>query len=131
VLHLELRCGSLTGPLDIALPLALLDAAPDPAADAADGDAKTRVEGHLRLAHVTVTTRIGFRASAFDVASMQPGTVLATGHPSHADVEIAVNGRRAFTGILGRHLGHVGVRVLRDAAEESTPSRSSRRISPS
>ena len=54
--------------------------------------------------------------------------MLSTGHPSHADIEVAANGQRLFTGMLGRHLGHAGVRILREVIDDSTTSRSSRRI---
>jgi flagellar motor switch protein FliM len=133
LLDFELQLGASSGAFSICLPAALLTdfvlgegaLALPPSSE----PARHLVEAHLRAAQVPVVVRLpGFRIAARDGATLAPGQVLETNHSFHGNVELHVNGRRLFLGALGRHQGHVGLRVLAPVDSTTpTPSRVMRR----
>lgn len=127
VARLGLRSGPIEGHFTIVLPLALVAGAAPEVTDAGGGDDAALVEQHLRAAAVPVTARVGCRVAALDIASLQVGTVIPTGHQLHGAVEVTVGGRRRFVGMLGREQEHVAVRILRPAGEDDATIRPNRR----
>lgn len=135
-----IRCtivaGEHTGDLSLLLPAACVEGFArgrvghtGPAPMAPD-DLRRLLEQHLRAATIPVAVRLtGFRLTARDGASLAPGQVLESNQAFQGTVELHVNGRPRFLGALGRHQGHVGVRILDRLEGSAIPPRPLRRTS--
>lgn len=135
LLEFEIQAGEVRGPLTLCLPATQLAGfvADGPAAAGSRAvpaePARALLEAHVRAARVPVVVRLpGLQLSARDSATLAPGQVLETSQLFHGTVELHVSGRRLFQGALGRHQGHVGLRVLGPVEATSfTPPRVMRR----
>lgn len=140
--RMEITSGAATGALTIGVPLGGLErflqqevaAAParprlKPADQAA---ARALIEAHLREASVPITARLPeFQVATADIVRLRPGQVLRTGQPVQSEVDVLINGRPLFVGVLGRQQGFMGLRILRPAkAGPRRPTSSRGRIAP-
>lgn len=130
VINLDVRSGGTSGLMTVCLPLMalehflqekagpLLHVARVRAEDRAT--ARVNVEHHVRSAALPVVVRLPeLTLTAFDVATLREGQVLQTGLPLGGEVDVIVNGRRLFTGTLGRSQGAVGVRLAREVSPDA------------
>jgi flagellar motor switch protein FliM len=124
-LAFTLRCGNASGAMAFVFPARVLGGAV-PAGTAEPS--RPVMEAHLAAMTIPLSVRIHLRVPAFEIAALREGQVLETGHPSHGDVEVASNGRPLFAGVLGRHQGHVGVRILRPLTPDANSTPNTRRI---
>lgn len=131
-----LEVESVTGSLSWLLPASRIDgflrgtpgAAPPP--PPSEEQTRAALERELRAATVPVSVRLtGLRLTAREGATLRVGQVLASNQTFRGDVELHVNGRPRFLGALGRHQGHVGLRILERLDGSAIPSRLLRRTS--
>lgn len=136
VLTCRLASEGMDGDITLVLPAACIDGfvrgTPGAPRAVAPKPELTRaaIEQQLRAAVVPVTVRLtGLRLTAREGATLRVGQVLASTHTFHGDVEMHVNGRPRFLGALGRHQGHVGLRILERLDGAAIPPRLLRRTS--
>lgn len=125
VSHLALRAPTFTGLIAIGVPLAAVEplvAAPAPppaAAPVVRSATRARMRQGLQQARVTGTVRLpAIRLKARAVLALRPGQVVETGITVGGAVELHVNGKPCFTGLLGQRNGRMALRVART---ESSP----------
>jgi flagellar motor switch protein FliM len=126
VVELELRSGPLTGPVTLALPFAALQAFLQErdvkrTEGAASSDRATpcrsRVTAALRQARLDLSVRLpAFRLSARTLAGLAAGQVLHTGYAAESAVEVHVNERLRWLGVLGQAQRYVGVRITQSVS---------------
>jgi flagellar motor switch protein FliM len=127
VVTFELRTGSFSGLITMCLPMSALEqplqekqAARQPQVRAALLEAaagRAAIGAELRGARLGVDARIPvFSLSARDLAALAPGRVLDTGHPVDVPIELYVNDRLRFAGVLGRLRRRVAFQVTQTVA---------------
>ena len=127
VVTLELRTGSFSGLITICLPMGALEQplqekqaarqSPVRAALPETSAGRAAIGVELRSARLLVDARIPmFSLSARDLAALAPGRVLDTGHPADVPIELYVNDRLRFAGVLGRLRRRVGFKVTQTVA---------------
>ena len=71
---------------------------------------------------VTNVTLVAFlaetRMTVRDLLTLQPGDILQTSKPTHAEVILQVEGRNKFAGVLGRHKENRALKITRLAEVE-------------
>ncbi|HEY4321487.1 MAG TPA: FliM/FliN family flagellar motor switch protein [Gemmatimonadales bacterium] len=118
------QCGPTEGTLTITLPAAIFAA---PVVERDEPPARESLESHVRSVAIPVTARLHVRVPAAQLSQLHEGFLLETGKASHAEVEIASQGRPLFAGVLGRHAGHVGVQITRVIMREPDATTTKRR----
>jgi flagellar motor switch protein FliM len=139
VANIEVRSATFSGLMTLCLPLLSLEVflqekptrhSHNNRASAHERTAgKALIEQTLRATRLEMTAKFPpFLLRARDIASLQVGQVLHTGHPCDVPIEVHVRGRRRFLGALGQSRRYVGLKitqVLADARHEAS-ARSSR-----
>jgi flagellar motor switch protein FliM len=139
VANIEVKSGSFASLLTICLPLISLEnflqEKPTRLSHNMRGSSEERaqyrqlIEAALRAARLPMTVQFPpFLLKTEEIAGLQVGQVIHTGHPSDVPIELHVRGTRRFLGTLGQSRRCLGMRitqVLGDAQHEAAP-RSSR-----
>ena len=134
VAELEVRSGQATGMMTVCLPWHALEKflqekgtrhmLTAPGADTARAQSRPALESAVRNVGVPVTVRFPpFLLRTSDLAQLEVGTVLRSGHPADAPLEVRVARQVRFLGSLGQSRGALGLRVTHlfdEAPTEST-----------
>jgi len=79
-------------------------------------DARAAMLAHIELAPVVVTVRLGdIRATVGEIAALEPGDVLLTSTGPDLSVNVLVEDRRVFSGMLATSAGRYAVRIAAPA----------------
>ncbi len=127
VANIEVRAGPFNGLMTVCLPLLALDAFLGDKTAAAGRLASKQltpsettrniVEQTIRGAQVDVIARFPiFRLAAHEVAAMSVGQIIRTAQLVEGPVEVHVNGRCRFEGVLGQLRRNIGVRITQPVA---------------
>ncbi len=127
--NIEVRSGSFSSLLTICLPLLSLEGFLQEKstrhshnlrvtpAERAQG--RARIEDVLRSSRVSMTARFPhFSLKTRDIAGLQVGQVVHTGHSCDVPIEVFVRGRRRFLGILGQSRKYVGLKITTTLSEK-------------
>jgi flagellar motor switch protein FliM len=137
VANLEVRSGQFNSLVAMCLPLISLESflgerargisttSKGPVVTAAVRD---QVEAAVRGAHVDLSVRFPpLRLSAREVAGLKVGQIIQTSQPIDGPIELLVNGKRRFAGMLGQYRRMLGLRLTQTissaAQAASRPSR--------
>lgn len=135
VANLEVRSAQVTSLVAMCIPLVALEtflgekafrsaskATPAPPA------VRDQVESSLRQAQVELAIRFPpLKLSAREVASLKVGQIIQTSQPIDGPIELLVNGKRRFSGLLGQYRRLLGLKLTHPiaggGAAVSRPSR--------
>jgi flagellar motor switch protein FliM len=128
VANIEVRSGAFSGLIALCLPLHALEGflqeKPQRATraqfvpDTERNESRVFIEANLQRARVEVVARFPMiQLRARDIAQLQPGRVIHTGHHLEVPIEVYVNGRRRFLGALGQVHRNLGLRINQTANE--------------
>jgi flagellar motor switch protein FliM len=83
--------------------------------------ARRNLEHAVRQVGLPVSARLrAFGVSAGSLARLVQGQVILTPHHADAEVELLVNGSPRFSGRIGQHHGHFGVRIAQHCEEQTS-----------
>jgi len=122
VSNIEVRSGSFSGLITMCVPLLSLESFLQEkptrhfhSVKTTPGEreqARRTIEHALRGSQLELRARFPlFQLKARDVARLEVGQVIHTGHPYDVPVELYVRGQRRFTGTLGQSRRYVGLRI--------------------
>lgn len=122
VSNIEVRSGGFSGLMTMCIPLLSLESFLQEKPNRHLHNVKTSptereaarraIEHSLRASRLEVRARFPvFHLAARDVARLDVGSVIHTGHPSDVPVELYVREQRRFLGALGQSRRYVGLRV--------------------
>ncbi|MEO8450417.1 MAG: FliM/FliN family flagellar motor switch protein [Gemmatimonadota bacterium] len=121
VATLEVRCGPFSGFMAMCVPLLALESFLGEKAGPNAAAARAIVASPLQRQHVEVSVRQAsvelaarfpmFRLQARDVATLQVGQIIHTTTPVDAPVELHINGRRRYLGMIGQNRRTLGIRI--------------------
>lgn len=130
----ELRGGSFEDQFVICMPIRVLEpfleervlvTRPEDLTDEERRHAVQQIETSLRAARLELSARLpAFTMRAGDLARLQRGQVVHTGHHLERPVELLVNDQRRFTAAVGVVRQHLGVRIIEpiDVHRRSKPA---------
>ena len=121
VATLEVSCGAFNGFMAMCVPLLALESflAEKSGPNAAAAKAlvvspvqRQAVELSVRPANVSIAARFPtFRLQAREVAALEVGQIIHTTTPIDAPVELHINGRRRYLGLIGQSRRTLGLRI--------------------
>lgn len=133
VANFEIKSGTGVGLLTVCIPLAALEGflqekkighlmTGNRSRMEDRATARRNLEVTVRQVGLPVTARLRlFGLSAAALARLVPGQVILTPHNAESDLELLINGSTRFSGRIGQHHGHFGVRIVQQC--EGMPSR--------
>jgi flagellar motor switch protein FliM len=135
VANLEVRSGQFNSLVAMCIPLLALEGFLGERAKGGSGKAppvsaavRDQVETAVRGAQVDLAVRFPpLRLSAREIATLKVGQIIQTSQPIDGPIELLINGKRRFSGVLGQYRRMLGLRLTQaipSAAQAA--SRSSR-----
>ncbi|HEX5580861.1 MAG TPA: FliM/FliN family flagellar motor switch protein, partial [Gemmatimonadaceae bacterium] len=133
VANIEVRAGEMTSLLLVCLPFAVLDkffaGTTHRRINSIAGSERERVlsreltEASLRATHVEIAARLPvFQLPLGALGALRVGSVLTTGIPRDAQIELYVSGQHRFTGAPGRVGPSLAVRVTEVHHQDDEPA---------
>jgi flagellar motor switch protein FliM len=123
VVNLTVRTDRFSSSMTVCLPMAAFETflqeqnVRSGSAHAEHGTHRQTIGTVLQPARVTVRVRLPlFTLNARTVAALEPGQTIQSGHPVDVPVEVHVNGRLQYLGILGQIRHYIGVRLAQSAS---------------
>lgn len=131
VTRFDVRVGTFSGMMSFCLPWLALEgflAEKGVKAMASVGpEDRAVVEQVVRRARLELAARFpAIRLSGRDVAALQVGQIIRTTQPIDAPVELHVNGRCRYQGVLGQHRGTLSLRITEPVDRRAGSARSKR-----
>lgn len=131
IANIEVRSGGFYGLVTACLPMMALEVflgektMPGLRSGPQSSAYRERVAEKILGAQVEARVRFpAFRLRAREVAAIQAGQVLRTGHPTDIPIELHINNQRRFLGALGQVRRAVGLRILQAVPTTAAPKAS-------